>query len=330
LAGIIGILFGLIIGFGSWRVRTSMKPKVNSTPTPTPQIVGEFKITLDKPEEDDVVTGIPIIVSGITRPLTWLIFSGENSDYIAQSDNQGVFSQNVDLTSGVNQIKVTGMDLKGNQTSQKVLVVYSASFQQANSSATPTTSGTGSADINKTVADRFAQASNKPKAYIGTVTDIADSTIQIKTTDSQIEQIAIGGDGITVVNTKGTTNKALKLTDIAIGDFIVAMGYVNSKSVLTAQRILVTDPVIAKTIVVSMSKAVSATKKVLNVTEIKDSQNVTITPDKNTDITSFSNGITKMVKLTDIKADDLIITVSDTTGNPPLIRCIFDLGQPQS
>jgi hypothetical protein len=330
-AGIIGISFGLIIGFGTWRVKTSMRPKANSTPIPTPQSVGKFKITLDKPEDGDVVTGTPITVTGITKPLVWLTFSGENGDYVTESGNDGVFSQAVDLASGVNQINITDLDSSGNQISQKVLVVYSASFQEATPSAAPvSSSGTTSADINQEVAEKVALASNQPKAYIGTVTDIADSTIQIKTTDSQIEQIAIGGTGITVVNTQGTTNKNLKLTDIAIGDFIVAMGYVNEKSVLSAQRILVTDPVTPKSISVSLSKAIDSTKKILDVTGVKDGQKVTITPDKNTGVESFVSGKTKAIKLTDIKSNDLIITIEDTTVNPPLIRSIFDLEQPQS
>jgi hypothetical protein len=104
-AGIIGILFGLVIGFGSWRVRSSLKPKINLNPTPTPQSLGQIKITLDKPENGDVITTSTVTVTGITKPLSWLVFSGEKGDYILQSNEGGLFSQNIDLVSGVNQIK---------------------------------------------------------------------------------------------------------------------------------------------------------------------------------------------------------------------------------
>ena len=74
------------------------------------------------------------------------------------------------------------------------------------------------------------------------MTDITDSTIQIKTMDGEIKQISTSSDNITVIKSNPST-KTVKLTDIAIGDFIVAMGYINSSSVLSAQRILITDPV---------------------------------------------------------------------------------------
>jgi hypothetical protein len=325
--GIIGILFGLIIGFGSWRVRSSLKPKDNVKPSPTPQIIGQSKITLDKPENGDVITESLIAVSGITKPLTWVVFSGEKGDYTIQSDESGLFSQVVDLISGINQIKVTSFDAEGNQVSQKVLVVYSSSFQLELAASPTSSTATGESDINKKVAQKVAQASNRPKAYIGTVTDISDSTIQIKTTDSQIEQIAIGGSGITVVNTKGTNNKALKLTDIAIGDFIVAMGYINGNQVLKAQRILVTDAITDLQIEVSIAKVSSAPKKSLSAASLKDNQALTITPDKNTDIVSPLGGKTKDIKLSDIIMNDLVIFVLDTSTNTPLVRSIFNIGQ---
>lgn len=330
-AGAIGISFGLIIAFGAWRINSSLKSKsVAPTPTPNSQNIGAVTITLDKPEDNDVVTTTPITVSGITKPLSWLTVSGEKGDYIIQSDETGVFSQDVDLLGGVNQIKITVFDSLGNQSFQKVLVIYSSSFQlTVVATPTPGTS-TSESDIRANVAQKVAQALSHPKAYIGTVTDIADSTIQIKTPDSQIEQISIGGDSITVMNVKGTNNKQIKLTDIAIGDFIVAMGYVNSNSVLTAQRILVSDPITAPDISVSIAKVTSNNKKALSVASLKDNQQAAVTPDKNTALESYSNGKTKNIKLADVSQGDMVIYVIDSSGNSPIVRSIFDIGTPQS
>jgi hypothetical protein len=330
-AAAIGISFGLIIAFGAWRINSSLKSKtVAPTPTPTSQNIGEASITLDKPEDDDVVTVTPVAVSGITKPLSWITVSGEKGDYIIQSDETGAFSQDVDLVGGVNQIKITAFDSTGNQSSQKVLVVYSSSFQLT-TIATPTPgTSTSESDIRANVAEKVAQALSNPKAYIGVVTDIADSTIQIKTPDSQIQQVSIGGNGITVMNVKGTNNKQIKLTDIAIGDFIVAMGYVNSNSVLAAQRILVTDPITEPELTISMAKVTTAPKKSLSMTGIKDNTQVTITPDKNTGLESYSSGATKNIKLTAISQGDLIIYVIDNSGTSPITRSVFDVGPSKS
>jgi len=158
-----------------------MAPKEAPTPTPNSQSsVGQFMIAVNKPENFDVVTSSSIGVSGITKPLTLVIISTEKGDYLTESLDDGTFSKEVDLVSGINSIKVSSINLQGNVATQEIFAVYSASFQ------TPT-------DEDETVAQKIAQAGNPPKAYIGTVTDIADSTIQIKTTDRQIQQIETGG-----------------------------------------------------------------------------------------------------------------------------------------
>ena len=312
-AGVIGISFGLIIGFGAWRVRSSMTPKDAPTPTPNTQAgIGQFMIAVNKPENFDVVTSSSMGVSGITKPSTLVIISTEKGDYLTESLGDGTFSKEVDLVSGINNIKVSSVNMQGNVATQEIVAIYSASFQ------TPT-------DEDETVAQKIAQAGNPPKAYIGTVTDIADSTIQMKTTDRQIQQIETGGSGIVVVNTKGTNNKTVKLTDIAIGDFIVAMGYVDGDDVLDAQRILVTDSPVETKISVSIRKVNDVTKKSLTLVSENEGQATTITPDKNTSIESFSDGKIKEIKLSDISSSDTVVVVSDTTGTPALTRALFNL-----
>ena len=331
-AAVVGISFGLIIAFGVWRINASLtKSKPDDTlVTPIPQSPEqEFKITLNTPENNTVVTNSPVSVSGITRPLTWVVVSGETGDYILQSDEQGVFSQDVNLTPGVNQIKTTALDQTDSQTFQKILVVYSSSFQLKTPGPAADSAATGDAAINQKVSQKVAQALNQPKAYLGVVTDITNTTIQIKNPESQIEQISVGTDGITVVNTKGSNNKPVKLTDIAIGDFIVGMGYINSNQVLEAQRILIADPLPDLKLSVSFGKVTATTKNSLTVADTKSAVSATLTPDKSTAIAAFTNGKTSSVKITTINKDELVIYVTDISGTPPLLRSIFDIGKPQ-
>lgn len=328
----IGIAFGLIIAFGVWRINSSLKsvnPGTSSTPTPAPANT-EFKITLDKPENNDVVTQDSVTVSGLTKPLVWVTVSGEDGDYIVQSGSDGLFSQDVALTPGVNQIKIFAFDPNGSQSTETVLVVYSSSFQPK-AAATPTADETSTdSAIRQKVAEKVAEALNKPKAYIGVVTDIADSTIQIKTTDSQIKQISAKGEDVTVVNLAGTNNKTVKLTDIAIGDFIVAMGYVNSNSVLSAQRILITDPVTEPKINSVYGKVSDTAYGTISVTPPKGGEAVDVTPNANTDIEFFKSGKATAVKLASIAKGDSVIYITDTGGTAPKIRAIFVVIKSQS
>lgn len=325
-AGAIGISFGLIVAFGIWRINASLKntSKYNPNVTPTPlPINSELKITLDKPESGDVVTDSSVTITGITKTNTWVAISGESDDYITQSDSTGLFSQAVNLTPGVNQIKVSAIEPSGIQNVEKVLVVYSSVFKlNTVPTQTPSENSSDSA-IRQKVAEKVAEALNKPKAYIGVVTDIADSTIQIKSTSSEIEQISTNDGDTAVMNTVGTNNNEVKLSDIAIGDFIVAMGYVNSNSVLSAQRILISDAVTERKITSDFAKVTNSENRPITVQNVKDGSEVDITPDYNTDIELYKDGKETPVRLSSINDGDQIIYVTDSSGKTAKIRAIF-------
>lgn len=329
---VIGVTIGLVVAFGIYRINSSIKsrlPSLGSTPIPK-ENNSEFTITLDKPENGDVLTQGSVNVSGITKPLAWITVSGEAGDYIIQSDEKGIFGQDVSLTGGVNQIKLTAFDPEGSESTEKVLVVYSSSFQERAAASPAPSDATGESAIRDKVAQKVAEALNKPKAYLGVVTDIADSTIQIKSLESEIKQISTGEDGIVVVNSKGTANKIVKLTDIAIGDFIVAMGYINSNSVLMAQRILITDPVTEPKVSAIFAKVTDITKKNLSTSGVKNQQNSVVSSDSKTAFISFLGGKTAKSKLADISQGDLIVYVSVTGDNSSAVRSVFIVAHPSS
>ncbi len=327
-----GIILGLIVAFGVYRINSTISGKGRgagiATPTPKSAALGEFKVVLDKPDENDVITTDSVIVSGLTRPLSWVTFSGENSDYTIQSDTSGVFSQDVELIPGVNQIKVTAFEASGRTSATQVLVVYSSSFREK-TLPTDSPNASDTSDIRAKVAQDVANTLNRPKAYIGTVTDITDSTVQIKTMGSEIKQISVKTDNTAVINSKGTTQKTVKITDIAIGDFIVAMGYVNGNSVLVAQRILITNPVTEPKITVNIAKVASTTKKALTVNTVSDNKEESVQPDVNTDIKTIKNGESVAVKFSSIVPEDIIIYVITTKGNDTSVRSIFQTPQSQ-
>ena len=129
-----GSLFGLIIAFGIWKANSSMKSngvisetspsEEISSPTPQPQI----GLTLAKPEDMDVVTESPIILSGATKPNAWVTISAENKDYLIKADINGGFQQLIDLIGGANEILITSFDESGNSNTQNLIVVLSSEF----------------------------------------------------------------------------------------------------------------------------------------------------------------------------------------------------------
>ncbi len=331
---VIGVFFGLVIAFGVWRINSSLKGSRPDFPQETPgsqDQISEFKIAINSPEEGDVITTSPLSLTGITKALSWMVVSGEEGDYILQSDERGEFYQEVELVPGINQIKIFALDLKGNQNLEKVLVVYSSVFELKNTEDSQTeNNATDEASVESKVSQKVAQASIRPKAYLGTVTDITNTTIQIKNIESQIEQISVADPDIDVVDIKGKNNKQVNLTDIAIGDFIVAMGYVNGNQVLDSQRILITDPFTENSISVNLARVKGETKTTLTVEDVGKNEESTLTSGKNVYIASYADGKIKSQTLSGIDTDNLTIYVMDTSGTPSLLRSIFDIGPSES
>jgi len=338
---IAGVVLGLIVTFGVYRINSTItgnksREAKTATPTPKPANMGEFKIVLDKPSDNDVVTQDTVMVSGLTKALSWITVSGEDGDYIIQSDGSGVFSQDVDLVPGINQIKITAFESNGAKSATEVLVVYSSSFQirtlstDSPSTASPGSEASKTSDIRAKVAQDVANTLSRPKAYIGTVTDITDSTVEIKTATSEIKQISANIESTNVVNTTGTTSKTVKTTDIAIGDFIVAMGYVDGNSVLTAQRILITNPVTEAKVTINKAKVASVTKKALSVKTVPDNTDDSVQPNTKTSVKAFQDGKTVSSKFAGIEAEEIIIYVKTTDNKGATsVRSIFQLTKPQ-
>ena len=126
--------------------------------------------------------------------------------------------------------------------------VSSYAYNKVSSSANAQ-SPTTNENIRDKVQEKLNVSSKIPSAYIGTVTDKAESTLQLdkfalakQTGDSgEIEQVSTTDD--TKFISIGKTNKTIGFTDVAIGDFIVAMGYKNGNGVLASKRILVIEPI---------------------------------------------------------------------------------------
>ena len=131
-----GILFGIILAFGIWRANSALKPdsppqsKESESQATRSQNSEEFAISLILPDQYDVITDSPVLISGVTSSGSWVLLSGEEEDYIIKADETGKFEQEVKLTPSVNQIIISAFHPQGNSISQSLTVVYSTEFQE--------------------------------------------------------------------------------------------------------------------------------------------------------------------------------------------------------
>lgn len=302
-----GIILGLVIGFGVYRINFAFKKdnSTQSTPTPTPNREGG--LTIAKPNNDDVVTSLPALISGIAAKNSWIVASTDTKDFAIKTDDKGTFEEEVDLAGGVNRLIISAVTQDGNVSSKELRLIYST--QMGTPKPSPQVESTESG-VREIVLKKVEDVLNSPKAYLGTVTDIAEKTIQLKTDSGTIEQVSAGGDDELTVIKQAPSAKEVKFTDIAIGDYIVAMGFRNGNHVLNAKRILITQPTSAPQIKIVYGKVKSISKKEITVNE----------GDKAV--------VTTATKLSskNIKAESTVIIVGTTVKDAFTARTIFLIG----
>ena len=172
---------------------------------------------------------------------------------------------------------------------------------------------TGPADIvREKVQDKVRQAQTSPTAFIGAVTDITEDTLQIRTLDDEIEQAQVSEKTTYSKDKKGT----IEFEDIAIGDFVVAMGFANGNDVLDARRVLVTSAIedVERQVVRGKVEGVEKSEVVLTLT---DGSNFVLTFPKNWD----------GADLDEISEGDQLIAVGTPDEEIFEIRTVFIIPQ---
>jgi|SRR3989344_2150615 len=272
VAVVVGIGVGVAIAFGIWRANSALTttnppviPQLLSEETPE-QSPEELKVNFSQPEQNEVIVENPVTIAGITKPLSWVAISGQDEDYAIHTGNDGSFSQEIELSSGVNQIIVAAVTAGGAKAEEIRSVVFSTEFAKeiADSPSTPTTSPETTSPptdaIREKVKAKLETAKKNPKAYIGSVTDKLEDSLQIKNSKGEIQLISVDPENVSFAKvTKTTAN--ISFADIAIGDFVVAMGLTNGNTVLTSKRILVTEALSVPSRKIIVGKITAIAKK---------------------------------------------------------------------
>lgn len=239
-----GSALGLVIAFGVWRANMAIKSAVKTSPTPAVNIAtnktNEYELTLSTPKNHAIFTTSTVSIKGVTKPNSQIVVVAEDEDFIGVTDAKGEFEVKIDLSGGVNTLKVISMDPNDGSSEQNLTLIYSSEFAKFLSDPAPASESTAEADVIRTnVQQKLTDAAKNPLAYLGIVTDITDTTIQIKNDAGEIQQVSLTSD--TEYVKLGDTNKKVELKDLAIGDYLASLGFKNSNSVLEGKRILITS-----------------------------------------------------------------------------------------
>ena len=161
--------------------------------------------------------------------------------------------------------------------------------------------------IREAVQEKIEEAQNKPVAYLGTVTDIVENTVQIKSIEGEIKQVSVNDDTKFVkVNSSTTT---VNYSDIAIGDFLVNMGYRNPDDVLVVGRTLVTSRPEKPKRESVFGKVTEKLNTEITIEIKNNSEFLTISPERNIVVTKKDENETIRSRFADIEEESIIFAV---------------------
>lgn len=315
VAIIVGGLVGIAIAFGIWKANSALseqkgKPQeTTETSIPSPQ---SLILSITSFENDSVVASPRANLVGITKSAALLAVVGEDDETVAYADESGNFEADIELVAGLNDIKISAFEEDGTSIEKILTLVYSTEIKTP--TPVPTTS------VSDQIRQRINQALSKPFASIGTIADISNSTLQIKTREGEINQAIVDKENTTFARVTGKTRKAIAFGDLAIGDFVLALGYRKSESIIEALRVIASDNLSQnkRTAIFGTATEIDSKKDQFTLKKLENSgDELAVTTDKNTAIRTSGESGLERAAFDDIEDGQKVIVVGeeDSKGN---------------
>lgn len=128
---VIGFILGILIMFGIYTANKAInkqsqevKTETSPTPSPSPTTTENF-LTITEPADEELFNKPEIVVSGKTAPGAAIAFMVEDDEIFIEADEDGFFSQEIELEAGVNSIKIISTDNFGSQAEANLTLTYS-------------------------------------------------------------------------------------------------------------------------------------------------------------------------------------------------------------
>lgn len=182
--------------------------------------------------------------------------------------------------------------------------------------------------VRDVVRQKVEEARKNPKAYIGTLTDKTETSLELRNETGEILQISVNEDEVSIAKT-GDASFSLKFADVAIGDFVVAMGYKSPNGVLDARRILVTSAIEKPARKILVGTVTASERNLLTVSEKETGQEFEVTPARNIRVTLNDEKNTR-VNFSTISEGDEVIAVNAQEGDDLEARRIHVIVQAEN
>lgn len=305
-----GLLFGVIVAFGVWKLNpakninfnlgnkiasSTTKPnptnsKTNS-PVATNVLDNQSFIKFVRPLPIQTVYTKTLKVTGLTdSEKSWIVLSLPSTDYITTSDDKQTFETDIELESGINQVTASSFSEDGSSSQTQATVIY----------------------IPDSTIDTSKLAAGKETTYVGLITDISGSAIDINSTEGNILQISFKADATFGSVKSADAAEMTKITskEVAIGDTIVATGTRNSSGVLQAERIVVVPAPIKVNIKAFSAKVIGTDIGTISIQLSGQEKTYSLKDSKELKVSRIKEGLSYKAKFTDLKVDQKVILVA--------------------
>lgn len=254
------------------------------------------KVQLKNPQDQSVITSVKVSISGKTTPNSYLAILSNSEVAITKTDNNGNFTKEVELTSGLNLIdlKIATLDAKENFT-KSLTLWYDKNGQESGS-----------------------------VIYAGNIKNIFDTVItvstvnaakNINTTKSTTFDIPTPDED----EQKEATQAAVK--NVRVGDFAIGLGDKKDENTITAKKVIIireNKPKIDKDFA-EVKLLTASTKNNFTGKNLKDQKNIEFTLSKNSDI--FAGD--KDGKAEDIQKDKNALVIYHDQDDKKLVDLIY-------
>jgi hypothetical protein len=239
IAIIFGSLLGVLVAFGVWRANTALRQNKleatnnqqqntnNNEVKQEPENDSDISLTIQRPENGYAFGEDSATLSGLVNGEALVAISSEKNDTILiPSDKE--FEYDVSLLGGINDIFIYAFD-ENNIADNNLALVYSSKLDIGD---------VNNDNIDDLIEKRKELASNPFVFYLGTITDITENSMQIQTSDG-IKQVSLSQATSYANVTDGS--REVEFADLAIGDYIIAIGRVDKDDILECERVLVSE-----------------------------------------------------------------------------------------
>lgn len=188
-----------------------------------------------------------------------------------------------------------------------LLIAFTSIPVSAQQETSPATSSVRDL-VRERVKAKIDNLTQKPMALVGTLEQIADSTLEIKNAGGKVLLASTSKDTLYYRVTDGK-KKEIKFDELVIGEFIVTMGYRNGKDILDAKRVVVYDKKPTSNKESAYGVVTSISKGVVTIKHPKTGDVWTIKTNKKTVITGKVEGKMQEINIEDVKEGDRIVAV---------------------